>query len=295
MTSDTVRIGIVGAGDVTRSAHIPGFRAIDGVEVVSVTNRSRESSGRVAAELSIPKVYDSWEELVAAPDTDAICVGTWPNMHHALVVAALRNGKHVLTEARMAMNAREAREMLEASRAAPHLVTQVVPAGFTFKVDKLINELIVDGYLGDLRSVDVAASNGFVDPTGKLTWRKDRDLSGYNTLMLGPWYECMTRWLGPATSVVALASVNVPTRLDDAGRRRSVEVADHVEVVCEMASGPIAHVRVSEVTGFRANLPFLAARLRWDAAPRRRHGLGRSGSLWRAARRLRPRQDRRAA
>ena len=38
---ETIRIGIVGAGANTKEKHIPGFQALDGVEIVSVANRSR--------------------------------------------------------------------------------------------------------------------------------------------------------------------------------------------------------------------------------------------------------------
>ena len=71
-----IRIGIVGAGNNTRVRHIPGLQAIPGVEIVSVCNRSRESSQRAADAFHIPKVYDDWRELVAADDTDAIVIGT---------------------------------------------------------------------------------------------------------------------------------------------------------------------------------------------------------------------------
>ena len=145
---EPIRIGIVGAGANTRRHHIPNFQALPGVEVVSVVNRSRESSERVAEEFGIPTVYEDWEELVEADDTDAICIGTWPYMHCPVTLAALDEGKHVLTEARMAMNAEEARDMLSASLASPSLVTQIVPAPMTLKFDRTILDLIAGGFLG---------------------------------------------------------------------------------------------------------------------------------------------------
>ena len=247
MASETIRIGVVGAGNVTRLAHIPRFQAIDGVEVVSISNRTGESSKRVADEFGIPRVYDNWVDLIAAPDTGAICIGTWPYMHHTLVLAALEHDKHVLTQARMAMNAREAHEMLDASRRKPHLVARVAP--FTINADRTIKELIADGYLGDIFSADLTAQEGFIDRHSRLTWRQDRDLSGYNTLGLGLWYETLMRWIGPASSVRAITRTNAPMRLDQSGAPRATSVPDHVEVLCEMASGPIAHMRISEVTG----------------------------------------------
>ena len=145
---DAIRIGIVGAGANTRLHHIPGFQALPNVEVVSVCNRTRESGERVAEEFGIPEVYDDWEELVEAEDTDAICIGTWPYLHCPVTLAALDEGKHVLTEARMAMNSDEAHEMLSASLASSQLVTQIVPAPMTLKFDRTILDLIAGGFLG---------------------------------------------------------------------------------------------------------------------------------------------------
>ena len=54
--SETIRVGVIGAGTNTTLMHIPGFQAIDGVEVVSVANRSRESGQRVADQFGIPNV-----------------------------------------------------------------------------------------------------------------------------------------------------------------------------------------------------------------------------------------------
>ena len=250
MTDETIRIGIVGAGNIVRSRHLPGFNAIEDVELVSVCNRTRESSQRVADDFGVARVYDSWADLIAAPDTNAICIGTWPYMHRTLVLAALDAGKHVLTQARFAMNGAQARAMLEASLGMDGLVTQVVPAPFTLQADATIKELIADGYLGDMLSVDLAVSGGaFIDGNRPYTWRHDRDLSGYNILLVGAWYECMMRWLGPATSVTAVTRVHVPSRADASGAKRVINIPDHVEIIAEMASGPLAHMRFSDSIG----------------------------------------------
>ena len=249
MSDETVRIGVVGAGKNTTLMHIPGFQAIDGVEVVSVTNRTRESGQRVADQFNIPTVYERWDDLIAAADSNAICVGTWPYMHRTLVLAALGQDKHVLTEARLAMNAAEARQMLDASRGKPHLVTQVVPADFTFDADRMIIELIEDGYVGEVLAADLVFHGGFIDRDSPHMWRNDRDLSGYNVMLLGAFFECLMRWLGPAVSVTALTRVNVRSRKDASGVGRPISIPDHVEGICELASGAVLHVRFSEVVG----------------------------------------------
>ena len=128
MTQDTIRIGLIGAGGNVRSRHIPGFRAQSNVEIVSVANRTRASGQAIADEFGIAKVCDGWEEVLADPNVDAVCIGTWPYLHAPVTIAALEAGKHVLCEARMAMNAAEAQAMLDCSREHPGQVAQIVPA-----------------------------------------------------------------------------------------------------------------------------------------------------------------------
>ncbi len=260
---DSIRIGIVGAGTNTKLRHIPGFQALDGVEIVSVANRSRESGQRVADEFGIPTVYDDPFDLISADDTDAICVGTWPYMHKPLVIAALEANKHVLTEARLAMNAQQAHEMLYAARLRPNLITQVVPGPITYDVDQTIIDVINEGTLGELLSVDIAISafdpsqgmqGTFLNPDLPFLWRHDRDLNGMNVMLMGVWYEAIMRWLGSASSVTALTRTNVKARKDSAtGILRTVAPPDLVEILMEMYAGPILHLRVSEVTGLGPN------------------------------------------
>ena len=244
-----IRIGIVGAGSTTVEGHVPRFRAIDGVEIAGVVNRTRESSERVAEELKIPRVYEGWPELMADPAIDAVCIGTWPYMHRPLVLAALESGKHVLTEARMAMSGEDAREMLEASMREPELVAMVVPPNILdLDVMRKIIELIGDGSIGDVVSADFVFQVGFPDPDGPFTWRHDTDLSGFNVMMLGAWYEHLMRILGPATSVTSATTVAYSMRWEGAGLR-STPVPDHVEVLADMAGGALMHMRMSSVVG----------------------------------------------
>ncbi len=250
MSDGVIRVGIVGAGNNTRVRHIPGLRAVEGVEIVSVCNRSRESSERVASQFEIPRVYDSWVELMEADDNDAICIGTWPYMHCTMVLAALENNKHVLCEARMSMNAQEAHTMLAAARRKPHLVTQIVPSPITFKVDPTIQEYVASGYLGDVLAIEIQVNqSNFADTEGPLHWRQNRDLSGYNILSMGIWYEALMRWVGPASKVMAMTKVSVQKRRDENGDLQAVTIPDHVDILCQMACGAQTHMRFSSVTG----------------------------------------------
>ena len=254
MSSTAIRVGIVGAGENTRKMHIPGFHAIAGVSVTAVANRSRASGERAAAQFGIPRVFDTWEELVASDVCDAVCIGTWPYIHCPVTLAALQAGKHVLCEARMALNAREARRMLAAAQARPDRVAQVVPAPFTLPYDRTVQTLLKEGYLGDLLAVEVRHTQGaFLDPVAPLHWRMDAELSGLNILTMGIWYEMLMRWIGPARKVVARTRINVPNRADAAGTIRAVHVPDHVDILSDMACGAAASFRFSAVTGLGAS------------------------------------------
>jgi predicted dehydrogenase len=250
MSHNRIRIGIVGAGKNTRAKHIPGLRAMEDVEIISVANSTRESSERAAEELGIPKAYDNWLDLISADDTDAIVIGTWPNMHCAITLAALECHKHVLCEARMAANAGEAHAMLGAAQARPDLTTQVVPAPHTLELDDMIIDLIAGGTLGDILQVDLNVFAGdFIDPYAPMMWRYDGDLSGVNLMSVGIWYEAMMRWVGPAKRVTAQTAVNVKTRTNPEGRRNIVRVPDQANILAELAGGGLATMRFSTVFG----------------------------------------------
>ncbi len=249
MSNDTIRVGVVGAGANTTTHHIPKLQAIDGVEVISVCNRSRESSERVAQQFGIPTTYENWQELVAASDTNAIVIGTWPYMHCRLTLAALAANKHVMCEARMAMNAQEAHAMRNASRENTHLIAQIVPSPFSLRVDNTIKRLIGDGYIGDVLAVEVRAGGTFLDSDAPMHWRDDFNLSGFNIMSMGIWYEALLRWVGEATEVVAMGKTYVRMRKDADGVMRPTRIPQHIDIVGDMACGAQLHIQVSTVAG----------------------------------------------
>ena len=249
MNDARITVGIIGAGANTQRRHIPGLRAIDGVEIVGVVNRRPESTRQVQDDFEIPRGYAHWTEAIEDPDTNAIVIGTWPSLHAPAAIAALEAGKHVLCEARMAMNAREARQMLVAAQSKPGLVAQVVPFGKTFPVDRTIKRLIREGYLGEILAVEVRAYDGFIDHNAPFAWHHDPDRSGLNVLSVGMWYEAVLRWVGEATRVIALGRTFVKTRKDARGLVRAMSKPDHLNVVASMACGAQLHLFISSVCG----------------------------------------------
>ena len=250
MAEADIRVGLIGAGRNVRDRHIPGFQKVAGCEVMAVANRSIESGRRVAEQCNIPRVYASWQELLDDDSINAVCIGTWPYMHRTLTLAALEKGKHVLTEARMASTAQEARDMLAASLRHPELVCQLTPTSTSYKIDNVLKKLIGDGYLGEVLSVEMQRlQTNFADFGGDLHWRQDHALSGYNTLNIGASYESMMRWLGRGNRVMAMAKVHVPFRRNAHGDLTSVTIPDHVDILYELANGAQVHMRMSATTG----------------------------------------------
>jgi HAD superfamily hydrolase (TIGR01509 family) len=246
-----LRVGVVGAGTNTCTRHIPGLQAIPGVEIVAVANRSLESGARVAARFGIPRVAANWHEVVGAQDIDAVVIGTWPYLHCEVTCAALEAGKHVLCEARMAMDLAEAQRMLEASRRHPELVAQLVPSPMTLAVDATICRYLSEGRLGRLLCVDVADHvAGFPDYGAPLHWREDRSRSGLNVMSLGIWYEAVLRWLGPAESVFATGANLVRERRDPAtGSVRALDIPDWLTVSARLPDGVAVQFSIRNVGG----------------------------------------------
>jgi predicted dehydrogenase len=249
-TDGPIRVGIIGAGGIVSSVHVPGLKRQAQVELVSVANRSLESSQRAAAELGIGRAHADWEELLDAGGLDAVLIGTWPYMHRTITLAALERGLHVLCQARMANDTAEAREMLAASRRNPELVCQLVPSSGTYRIDRALQRLLGERYVGEILSVDVAMlQRGFAAFDGELDWRHDPEFSGVNVLNVGGTYESAMRWLGAGNRVSAMTRVHVPQRRDGEGRLRAATLPDHVEVLYELANGAPVHMKFSETTG----------------------------------------------
>lgn len=256
--SSRLRIGVIGAGGNTRAKHIPGFQKIPGVEVTVVCNRTMESGQKVAKEFGIRYVTTSAKDIIESPDIDAICIGTWPNMHAKFAVAALRAGKHVLTEARMARNLAEAEMMLEESTQRASLVAQIVPAPMSLPFDATVIEQLQRGALGTVREVFLTAtSDGLADSSLPLNWRQDLTLSGKNTLYLGIYYEMVLRWLGRGvSSVIADAAIFTKERKDEEGVPEPTTIPESVTVLGNYDDGArlVAHFSGVERSGPRAEI-----------------------------------------
>ncbi len=249
MRTSELRIGIIGAGKITRERHIPGFKAIPGVRIVCVCNQHRETAAKVAREFDIPRIHGTWEHVIEDKEVNAILIGAWPYLHCPVTLAAFDADKHVLTQARMAMNAREAQRMYDRSKECEHLAAMIVPSPYGLTGDPYVRSLIESGFLGTLREVHVhGMTSDLADPKAPLGWRQMTKYSGFNMLTLGILHESALRWTPPVNRVFAYASKMVPVRIDaEAGKPARVGTPDSVQVLTTHEGGACGTYRLSGV------------------------------------------------
>ncbi|MFT4047878.1 MAG: Gfo/Idh/MocA family oxidoreductase [Solimonas sp.] len=142
----TLKVGIISA-NWGAFAHLPGWRAVPGVEVVGICTSRRETAEAAAARFHIRRPYWDAQTMAADPDIDIVDCGTRPNLRHAMVLAALRNGKHVYNGIPFTTGLEPARELRDAWRASGKVAvvdafSQWLPA------HRLAREMIEDGFLG---------------------------------------------------------------------------------------------------------------------------------------------------
>ena len=148
--TDTLRWGILATGGI---AHM--FTAdlvLHGFQVQAVGSRTQQSADTFAARFGIPTAHGSYEALVADPDVDIIYVSTPHPFHAENAALALKAGKHVLIEKPIAMNGREAREIVDLAASLGLLVMEAMWTRFLPHMVR-VREIIAAGTLGDVHTL----------------------------------------------------------------------------------------------------------------------------------------------
>jgi predicted dehydrogenase len=234
---DTIGVGFIGVGGIARRRHVPGLKAIPGVKLVAVCNRSEESSSRAAAELGFSTVESDWRALIARADVDAVFIGTWPNTHCEMSLAALEAGKHVFCQSRMAMDLAEAQRMLEAAQARPELVSMLCPPPHRMPYEPFVRTMIRTGRLGELREVQVDCLDASCDDPSKVSWRERVEVCGKQTMQVGIWAETLNAWVGEYELLKATTYIPVEHKTDTDGSEYAIKVPQVVTIEGRLANG----------------------------------------------------------
>jgi predicted dehydrogenase len=146
-----IRWGILGTG---RIAHhfANGLKAVPDAELLAVGSRAQETADAFGDEFGVERRYASYQELAADADLDAIYVSTPHQDHKASTLLCLAAGRNVLCEKPFAINAGEAREMVESARAKNLFLMEAMWTRFRPTMVK-VRELIDSGAVGEPRFV----------------------------------------------------------------------------------------------------------------------------------------------
>ncbi len=242
-----LRMGIVGAGGIVKSRHLPALKRRPEVEIVAVSNSTYESSESFCRE-NTPEATPmrNWADLLAIPDLDIIWIGAPPYMHSAVTISALEAGKHVFCQARMAMDLAEAEEMLAAAKRYPELVTMLCPPPYGMRADLLVKKLLAENQIGRPHHVRLKSFNGaWLNPDAPAHWRQRVEISGLNVLTLGIYVEVMQRWLGDITGLFARGKIVTPIR-----QGYEVVIPDLLNVLCVFENGAEGVLEFSGIDAF---------------------------------------------
>lgn len=111
----TIRVGIIGTGQIGKH-HIDTYATkVNGVELVAVCDINVSEAERVAQQYKIPSVYADYRDLLKREDIYAVDVALHNNLHRPITEAALLAGKHVYCEKPMAGSYIDALSMYETS------------------------------------------------------------------------------------------------------------------------------------------------------------------------------------
>ena len=167
MAASKLRIGVVGLG--MGRAHIAAFNEHRHAEVVAIADTDEARLKTVGDKQKVPKRYTDAKAMIRKEALDIVSIATPNKFHKLLTIAALKSGAHVLCEKPMAMNAKEARQMLDVARDMDRRI--MINFSYRFsKASAALKREVDRGVLGDIYF-------------GRTIWQRRRGLPGF-----GGWF-----------------------------------------------------------------------------------------------------------
>jgi predicted dehydrogenase len=164
-----LRVAVIGAGywgpNLARN-----FSASADWTLVAICDLDEDRAKGLAAKVGHVDVHTNLDELLARDDVDAVAIATPARTHHAVVLAALRAGKHVVVEKPLADTRERAIEMIAEADSRGLVLMADHTYCYTPAVLK-IRELIAEGSLGDILFIDSVRINlGLIQPDVNVLW-----------------------------------------------------------------------------------------------------------------------------
>jgi len=177
----TIRWGILGLGKIANS-FATDMQKVEGSEVYAVASRTQEKADEFGAKYEAQVCYNSYEQLAADPNVDAVYIATPHVRHYEDTLLCLSHGKAVLCEKPFAMNSRQVDEMI--ATAIKHKVLLMEALWTRFMPHfKFVKEELASGKYGAVKTLtaDFCFDAAF-NPDGRLY---NKELGGGSLLDIG--------------------------------------------------------------------------------------------------------------
>lgn len=171
---EKLKIGIVGAGNIACSAHLPAYAKCTNAQVVAIADLNKERAEEAAKKFGIPEVYGSVEEMLEKADIQAVDICTWNNGHAPVAIAAAKAGKHIMCEKPLTISDECAQAIREAVENAGVKFFLAVPGRFNSK-NEYLHKQVEDGVFGDVYYAKTSYVRRRGTPSG---WFTDKKTAG---------------------------------------------------------------------------------------------------------------------
>ena len=186
-----VRWGILGTARIATEKVVPAVQRGTLGRVTAIASRQVERARRVAAQLSIPRAYGTYDALLSDPDIDAVYIPLPNHLHVDWATRAAEAGKHVLVEKPVATDAAGAAALLAVRDRTRVLVQEAFMIRAHPQWETAI-DLVRRGRLGAVRAVHVFFGYRNLDP-GNI--RNVPELGGGGLLDIGCYIVHAARWI----------------------------------------------------------------------------------------------------
>jgi predicted dehydrogenase len=197
-------MGVIGCGGVAHGAHLPNIIRNPRARLVAVADIDLDRAWSTAEQYG-GTAYQDYQELLANPEVEAVCVTTWAAAHAEPVIAAAQAGKHILCEKPIAIRLEDADAMVEAADRAGVKFTMGYQHRFG-AATPLVKQILDAGLIGNVMGLNIAG----VGPSSHgAPWFLKRELSGGGVLMDWGIYTAFSLnwWLGPVERVYATSAI----------------------------------------------------------------------------------------
>lgn len=161
--SDKVRWGVLSTAKIALAKVIPAMQRSPWCEITAIASRDLSHAKAAARDLQIPNAYGSYEELLADETVEAIYNPLPNNLHVPWTIKAALAGKHVLCEKPIALNAEEARTLIDVRNRTGVRIQEAFMVR-THPQWLETRRLIKSGRIGSLRSITCFFSYFNPDP-----------------------------------------------------------------------------------------------------------------------------------